>query len=259
MPKVVDDYFREKMINEEPKIRICWRCGKYHPGLDTSSREYCENCKEQHKKEDKKLMDDYLEKKMRIMWRRAVNNLEKQGVDMDGYYSESQYVLELALENYNKFQSSPEMLVAMELLKNRIKAKIQYKVSKYRVDFLIPKLKVVLEVDGRLHDFKVTKDSNRDVAILNELNTDDSGWEVIRIPTKHVEKNIKQLLPAIDALYKERQKLRRKNGGFLPIYYSKHDTAQQLEVIKSLNIKENKTDTSNIQHRFNNEWDSGEL
>lgn len=238
---------------------ICWRCGEYFGGKNARGREYCDDCIELFQEEDKELMDRYLEKKIRIMWRRAVNNLEKQSLRMDDYYYEAQAVLELALSNYGKFRSSPEMMAAMELLKNNIKIKTEYKILKYRVDFFLPDLKVVLEIDGRLHDFKVKKDSNRDVAILTELNKGETGWEIIRIPTKYIEQNVKQLVPAIKGLYKERQRLRRKNGGFLPAYYSKHDTAQQLKVIKDLKDEKSNQDVDILEKRFEHEWEPTEL
>lgn len=238
---------------------ICWRCGDYFEGYNSRSREYCEDCTELYQQEDKQLMDDYLEKKLKVMWRRAVNNLEKQSLRMDDYYYEAQAVLDLAMQDYGKFRSSPEMMVAMELLRNDIRIKAEYKILKYRVDFFLPEMKVVLEVDGRLHDFKIKKDSNRDVAILTELNKSDTGWEIIRIPTKYIEQNLKQLVPAIKALYKERQRLRRKHGGFLPAYYSKHDTAQQLKVIKALNDEESSQDVDILEKRFKHEWKPTEL
>lgn len=238
---------------------LCWRCGCYFRGRNRRFREYCDNCFELFQQEDKQLMNEYLEKKIRIMWRRAVNNLEKQNLRMDDYYYEAQLVLELALSDYGKFRSSPEMMAAMELLKNRIKTKAEYKILKYRVDFFLPDLKVVLEIDGRLHDFKVKKDSNRDVAILTELNKEETGWEIIRIPTKYIEQNVKQLVPAIKGLYKERQRLRRKNGGFLPAYYSKHDTAQQLKVIKDLKDEKSNQDVDILEKRFEHEWEPTEL
>lgn len=246
----------EESRSEQP---ICWRCGEYFDGYNSHSREYCGDCSELFKQEDKQLMNEYLEKKIRIMWRRAVNNLEKQSLRMDDYYYEAQAVLDLALSNYSKFRSSPEMMAAMELLKNNIKIKTEYKILKYRVDFFLPDLKVVLEIDGRLHDFKIKKDSNRDVAILAELNKNGSGWEVIRIPTKYIEQNVAQLVPAIKTLYKERQRLRRKHGGFLPAYYSKHDTAQQLKVIKDLDDDEFEQDVEVLEKRFEHEWKPTEL
>lgn len=247
-------------INKEVEgEQICWRCSSFFVGKGLKEREYCASCHDSFLEEDNELMDKYLEMKTRIMWRRALNNLEKQNLDMDDYFNESQFVLELALSDYNKFRSSPEMMVAMELLRKGIKSYSEYRVLRYRVDFLLPDLKVVLEIDGRLHDFKVKKDSDRDVAILSELNKEESGWEILRIPTKYIEQNVKQLVPAIKELYKERQRLRRKHNGFLPTYYSRHDTAQQLKAFKSIDRKQNKEYAKTVEDRFEKEWKAKEL
>lgn len=238
----------------DEKIKICWFCGSYHTDVNQPKRSYCEECLEKHKAEDKELMKKYAEYKMRTMWRRAVNDIEKQGVFMDEYYDESQLVLDLALEDTRRFQSSNEMMAAMELVRNRVKAKMQHKVLNYRVDFLIPEWKVVLEIDGKLHEYSIKKDSKRDVAIIQELNNGSTGWEIIRIPTKHIDSNLKQLIPAIKTLYNERQRLRKKHGGFLPTYYSKHDTVAQMDVLNEIKTFETKKDTEILDKRFKNDW-----
>lgn len=255
---MLKEWEKEMARKNERKIKICWHCGGYHSGKNTPARSYCEDCLDEYQKQDKQLMAEYVELKTRVMWRRAVNDIEKQSVFMDEYYDEAQTVLEMALNDTGKFQSSQEMMVAMELVRNRVKTKVQHKILRYRVDFLIPDWKVVLEVDGKLHDYKIKKDSDRDIAILTELNKGDSGWEIIRIPTKYIDSNLKQLIPAIKALYNERQRLRRKHGGFLPAYYSKHDTAQQMKVIRSLDTKESKQDSKVIEGRFEHEWKAKE-
>lgn len=238
--------------------KTCWRCGINFTGTETHEREYCSDCQEKHEEEDKELLDKYLELKTRVMWRRAVNDLEKQWLNMDEYYEESKYVLELALSDYNKFRSSPEMMAGIELLKNRVRAKTEYPILRYKVDFFLPDLKVVLEIDGRLHDFKVKKDSNRDVAILNELNKNDTGWEIIRIPTKYILENVKQLVPAIKAVYEEKQRLRRENGGFIPSYFSKRDLTQQLKAISDIDTEEAKKDRDNLKDHMK-DWKTEEL
>lgn len=236
-----EDFILYGKVNEEHEdnpyvqtfndsLNICWRCGKFFSGEHTSKRTYCAECKESHEKEDQELLDKYVEMKNKIMWRRAINELEKQNLNMDSYYEEAKYVLDLALSDYGKFSSSPEMMVAIELLRQRIKAKVQYKILKYKVDFFLPDLKAVLEVDGRLHDFKVDKDSNRDVAILNELNKEDSGWEIIRIPTKFIYKDVTKVPKAVQAVRKEKLELRKKHGGFIPSHFSRRDSYQYSKI-----------------------------
>ncbi len=49
------------------------------------------------------------------------------------------------------FQSTEEIMVALELICRRIKANHQVKVLDYRVDFVLPDYKVVLEIDGDIY------------------------------------------------------------------------------------------------------------
>lgn len=215
----------------------CWNCESLvSVPRKINTRIFCEGCREEYDKAKAEVLDEYLEKKILVMWERAVNNIEKQEkCSMADYYDEAHYVKELALKDYNKFQSSAEMMAAMELLRKRVKTKVQHKILKYRVDFYLPELKIILEIDGKLHDFRQKKDSNRDVAILAELNANDKGWEITRIPTKYLEENLSQLVPAILALKKEKQKLRRANNGFIPASFSRRDAFQQRVVAEHLN------------------------
>lgn len=216
------------------EVFTCWECGTYITGdRPIHRRVFCQECKDKYEKEHEKFMNEYLSAKTKISWDRAVRHMEYQdSVNINAYYDEAQYVKELALKDFNKFQSSYEMMAAMELLKNRIKSKMQYKILKYKVDFYIPGLKTILEIDGKLHDFKLKKDSDRDVAILTELNSKDKGWEVVRIPTEYLDKDITKLIPAIKAVKKEKQRLRKMNGGFIPATFSRSAAYQNRKIAK---------------------------
>ncbi|EKA0857757.1 hypothetical protein ONF04_003030, partial [Listeria monocytogenes] len=69
---------------------------------------------------------------------------------------------------------------------------------------------------------------------LNTLNKSEHGWEIIRIPTRFIEQNIRRLVPAIKALYKERQELRNKHNGFIPSYYSRTNKMSHISAIKGV-------------------------
>lgn len=213
---------------------ICWRCREgFKNEHNIGSRAYCVNCEDKIKLENKKRLDEYIHLKTEVMFDRALRIIEQQPkLNINDYMEEAGVVLDFALSDSTKFNSSDEMIVAMELLKNRVHMKSEYKILRYRVDFLLPEYKVVLEVDGKLHDFKVNKDSERDIKILNELNKDDEGWEVIRIPTKYVRENVKQLMPAIKGVLKERRKVRKEFGGFLPGNYSKMAFQENKKIAK---------------------------
>ena len=73
---------------------------------------------------------------MKVMFERALREMEKQDdVYVTKYYDEAQLVKEMALNNVNKFQSSDEMMAAMELVRKRVKTKVQYHIGHRRVDF----------------------------------------------------------------------------------------------------------------------------
>lgn len=209
----------------------CWYCGEIvvDSYKDPNNRVFCDMCKEDYLKEKEETLNKYIALKIEVMYERALRYMEKQLLSMHKYKEAAETVFEFAKEDPNRFGSSHEMMAAMELIRNEIPIKMQYKVKRHRIDILIPSLKVALEIDGYMHQYKVLKDSVRDVDLINEFGT---GWEVIRIPTKHIEQNLKQLVPAIKALYKEKQKLRSKNGGFIPTNFSKRDYELQQMIEK---------------------------
>ncbi len=206
----------------------CWHCGC--PVVSTSSRPilrvFCQECRDKHDEIFEEKKQEYIKLKTEMMYERSLRYLEAQECCLAHYKDAADAVYDLASKNPEKFQSAPEMMAAMELIRNHVKIKMQYKINRHTIDILIPSMKVGLEIDGYNHKFKVLKDSQRDVALVNELGP---GWEIIRIPTKYIEANVKQLIHAIKELYSEKQRLRSKHNGFVPTYFSDRDKALQKE------------------------------
>ena len=230
------------------KIFTCWYCGNaISNDYDRPhNRMYHDDCHAKAELAKDKQLKEYLELKTRVMYERALKNMEKQEyICLADYYDEAQLVLETALNDPNKFQSSDEMMTAMELLRNRIHTKVQYKLGRRRIDFLLPDLKVALEIDGALHKFKVTKDTQREIEITNQLNQSEKGWEVIRIPTNLIESHLTRLVPAIKKLYDTRQKLRAENNGFIPLNWSRTSSMAQALVIKDKELEEELAEPGN--------------
>lgn len=225
---------------EKSYLHECWYCNEYivESGPYPKERSFHEECKERYLIEKEETKTEYIRLKVEVMFERALRTIEKQDYGSISEYKEAaDAVHELAQRDSNKFASSHEMVAAMELIRNRVKTKVQYPINRRRVDMLLPELKVALEIDGNLHKFRIGKDSDRDIEIMNYLNENDNGWEVIRIPTIFIEKNITKLVPSIKQLYKERQELRRKHNGFLPSYYSSHNRSSQLKALEGINDK----------------------
>ena len=155
---------------------------------------YCKECYEKervHQNDERKL---YVRLKKREMFRKACDILEKQGVDMYRYKDAIDAVSEVVDEKPDKFDSSYEVLAAIILVRNHIYAKMQYKVDRYQIDFLLPDMLVALEIDGERHRYSKVKDSIRDEQIKKTLGP---HWEIVRIKTDYLEKKAALLPVAI--------------------------------------------------------------
>lgn len=208
-------------------IRRCWRCGEvdsseYYMGNGEQIRFFHAECRTEYEDERDAQLEEYVQLKIKVMHERALRMLEKQGAELYRYFDESEAVLAKALETPSAFASSAEMIAGMELLRREIRFKPEHVIGRRRVDFYIPELKVVLEIDGHFHKGKELQDSKRDVEVLSVLNENDSGWEVVRIPTSRIEENSKKLVNAIIAIANYKRKERSMNNGFLKQGTSKH-------------------------------------
>ena len=212
---------------------ICWECGKkegtkqfklkklseFSSYDDISQRWYCEKCYSKVEAERKTDLHEYIRLKQKLMHERAVKMLERQNVDLYEYKEALDAVMEVAVEDPQKFDSSHEMLAAVIIIHNEIKVKVHYDVAGYEVDFFIPSMKAVVEIDGELyHNGKKQRELKRDEKIRSELG---SEYEVVRIDTKFIEQNAAQLIEAVDSVRKERQKVRKANYGMLPEWYER--------------------------------------
>lgn len=207
---------------DETHFYLCWGCDIPVEVVTDSPilRVFCPECKEEYAKNKKETLEKYIELKIMVMHERALRYLEKQYAKLYKYKDASEVILEAALDDPEKFMSSHEMIAAMEMVRNRIKVKTQQKIGSHRVDFVIPQMKVVLEVDGYMHDYSKIKDSNRDVEVRKELGEE---WEIVRIPTKYLEKNASKLITAIKEVYKYKKEIRKSNYGLIPSWYSERE------------------------------------
>lgn len=194
----------------------CWVCGKtatttrpilIHgmwdtPELSEKRRCYCDNCFKEVRAKEIEERKTYIRLKKREMLRKAITLLEEQNTNMYEYKDAIEVVSDFIEDNVDKFDSSYEVLTAIVLVHNRIYSKMQYKVGRYQVDFLLPDMMVVLEIDGERHKHKKQYDSERDKFIKKELGP---YWEIIRIPTEHLDKNAKKIPMAIEKVLEYRE------------------------------------------------------
>ncbi len=163
---------------------------------------YCSKCAKEVEAKEKEERELYIKLKKREMFRKAVRILEKQDTKMYDYKDAIEVVEEHVENHPDKFDSSYEVLAAIVLVHNRIYSKMQYKIGRYQVDFLLPELFVVLEIDGERHAHKKAYDTKRDIQLQQMLG---DGWDIIRIKTDYLDKDAKKLPDAIRKVVEHRQ------------------------------------------------------
>lgn len=194
----------------------CWRCGKkatrtlailreygavYEAEPSEKYRSYCARCAKEVRKEENEEHALYVKLRKRIMFRRACDLLEAQDTDMYSYKEAIEVVGDYIEKNPDKIDSAYEALTAIILVQNRIYSKMQYKVGKYQVDFLLPEMMIVLEIDGERHKHRKNYDSERDKEIKWQLGP---AWEIVRIQTENLDKNAKALPTALQKVLEYR-------------------------------------------------------
>lgn len=155
----------------------------------------CNKCKykrTQHKKEIEKAWFEVLEEKGERQYNKALDRIQKQVGD----FKEYERAAKIAKKAQGKYGSIPEAMVAVELIRLGYSFIPQQKIGRYHVDFYLPKIKAVIEVDGSV--FHAGKsDGERDIKIRQVL-----GWStiIIHIPAEWISKNIQMLGKAIDKM-----------------------------------------------------------
>lgn len=198
----------------EDGIRISYDkngCTWYHPvchvcGETISSMRYrrgdtytCFDCKKllaetQRKADDRTVKCKKLET--------AIKRISKVA-DIDEYTNAIQRMRDI-INHKGWFQSTEEIMVGLELIRHKVRAFHQVSVYEYRVDFVLPEYKTVLEIDGPIFHGKErrARQEIRDEVITRKFG---EGWEIIHISTECINKNITRLLPAIREVLRRRK------------------------------------------------------
>lgn len=183
----------ERISNKKYYHIPCSICGsiikrKQYSSDKTYVCDYCKLSLDEKKKSEQlqQLIKEQGKKSRKeMLFDKAVDEIKAQVDSMDEY----QKAIEFALTRVERYGSIPEMMVAIELLRLRYAIIPQQKIGKYKVDFAIPSIKRVIEVDGSIYHAN-KNDGYRDVYIKLHLGPD---WEVIHIPAELIRKHIRTL------------------------------------------------------------------
>jgi very-short-patch-repair endonuclease len=120
----------------------------------------------------------------------------------------SRLVFEYA-KNRRKRMTAPEMLLWGHLKKgiNGYKFRRQHPIGSYIADLYCHKLKLVIEVDGSIHDNPDTKLAD----VKRESDLKDLGYSIIRFSNEEVLKNLVSVLEKINLIIKNDIRKTNKN------------------------------------------------
>ena len=191
--------------------KICWECGKTLPKdisyygkrrPEVFGRYYCAECLEKVEKRDAEELAEYVRLKKQKMLKTALHKLEIQNVHMYEYKEAIEVVSEKVQTDPDKFDSSYEMMAAIVLVHNHIYSKMQYKINGYQVDFCLPEIGVILEIDGDRHKYRQLEDNYRDAALRKALGP---GWDIVHIKTDYLDKRAERIPEAINKIIEYRE------------------------------------------------------
>lgn len=213
---------------------LCQHCGKevkspyYHAG-----RKYtCTMCK---------LMTD-AEPKEEVNNETKDKRLDTAILRISGYTTNME-AYEKAIETVKKvlyrpgwFDSTEEVMVAIELIKSGYRINHQVPLKRYKLDFVLRDQKVILEIDGPYHTEKTkAKEQFRDDIAIASFGVD---WEVLRISTYDINQNITMLTKAIEKSVERRRNYRKENGGKLPDWYNDREKySDTKKVTKPISVR----------------------
>lgn len=105
-------------------------------------------------------------------------------------------------------QTEEEQLLWFHLRKKQIKNKQFYRqkpINNYIVDFICPKLKLIIEVDGTDHEYRIDED------LVREKELERLGFYIFRIKNKKIRNNLRGVVEAIELVVEDLE-----NGKKLP-------------------------------------------
>lgn len=170
---------------------ICLICGEEFESGKTNAYS-CDKCESKIR----------LIKKMEMV-DKAQRELEKRTGKMKSFKPKrnmSKYVKpvkERVMNGIDNFSSMPEAVVAIQMERIGLKYETQKEIAGKKADFVIPEIKIILEIDGELYHTDEDKSFLRDRQIMAVM---DEEWEIVHIHTEEVPMytwNLREALPFV--------------------------------------------------------------
>ena len=234
--KIVEDEIVRSVSKAEKIPSPCWRCGKEHLFIyEPTQRVYCPECRQLEELEHEGKRKAYVKLKMDLMLERALNIMERSGkVSMDGIREPFQVLRERFKNGEEEYKSAEEIVTALVLMDNAFEYEANKRIAQYIVDFFVPELRAIIEVDGHEHELTTIKDSKRDLEIRRMLPAD---WEIVRIKTEFIAQNPTKIPEAVEKMREYKQKIRKENGGVIPASFSN----REMDLYKRVRMRKDMT------------------
>lgn len=152
----------------------------------------CDKCESKIKLIKKMEMVDKAQKELEK--RKGKMRRFKEKFDMSKYTNE---VKNRVVNGIDNFSSMPEAIVAIQMQRIGLKYETQKDIAGKKVDFIIPEIKIILEIDGELYHTDEDKEFLRDRQIMHEV---EEKWEIVHIKAKEIPKytwNLREGLPYV--------------------------------------------------------------
>jgi very-short-patch-repair endonuclease len=135
-------------------------------------------------------------------------------------YDDAVNQIKKSLDKSGWFERTEEIMVALELIHSGIKAYHRVKVQRYRVDYVLPDEKLVLEISGPLlsDEGNWVNQQKRKKAIIAEFG---EGWDVVNISTDYVNTNVTKLMTVINTLRSTHMTKKERINANFPSWFSK--------------------------------------
>lgn len=144
----------------------------------------CDYCKGVIKKKIAPTIPE-TETKAERRYSKAVDRIREQTRNFGKY----ERAIEIARKRVEKYGSIPEAMMAIGLIQAKFAITPQQRIGKYNVDFLIPRHKAIVEVDGSLYHSNKEREAKRDLYLRAALGFD---WIVVHVPAERIEQSLEK-------------------------------------------------------------------
>lgn len=152
---------------------------------------YCEICEEKMRYVRKLTMVDKAEKLI------SKKPRDKKEIPDEEVLKCSKIVRERISSEIDKFSSVPEVVAAIQMQRINLEYETQKIISGTKVDFYIPEIKIIFEVDGSIYHSDKDKTFLRDRQIMRSVG---EKWEIVHINSDMIPKytwDLRNALPFV--------------------------------------------------------------